>query len=111
LRAREFYESRDRTFLTTDFIFAETMSLITKRLDKRTAVRFGSGIRESRRFRIEEPSPEIQEAGWALFMGQLDKDYDLIDCLSFAMMEAFGAREVFGFDRHFAQYGFRLLPA
>jgi predicted nucleic acid-binding protein len=86
------------------------MSLITKRLDKRTAVRFGRGIRESRRFRIEEPSPEIREAAWSLFMGQLDRDYDLIDCLSFATMEAFGARDVFGFDRHFAQHGFRLLP-
>jgi predicted nucleic acid-binding protein len=43
-------------------------------------------------------------------MGQLDRDYDLIDCLSFATMEAFGARDVFGFDRHFAQHGFRLLP-
>ena len=46
----------------------------------------------------------------ALFTTHLDKDYDLIDCLSFAMMDAFGVREAFGFDRHFIQHGYRLVP-
>ena len=86
------------------------MSLVTKRLGKLTAVRFGQGIRASSSFRIEEAEPEIRDAAWALFTTQLDKDYDLIDCVSFAMMEAHGVRDAFGFDRHFAQYGFRLLP-
>jgi predicted nucleic acid-binding protein len=86
------------------------MSLLTKRLDKRTAVRFGRGIRESPNFRIEEPGPEVRQSAWSLFTTQLDKDYDLVDCLSFALMDAFGVREVFGFDRHFAQYGFQLRP-
>ena len=86
------------------------MSLITKRLDKLTAVKFGQGIRVSSAFRIEEPGPDVKETAWKLFTSHLDKDYDLIDCLSFALMEAFAIREVFGFDRHFAQYGFDLLP-
>jgi hypothetical protein len=73
-----------------------TMSLLTKRLGKAIAVRFGQGIRGSSAFRI--------------FTTQLDRDYDLIDCPSFAMMDAFDVREVFGFDQHFARYGFRLLP-
>jgi predicted nucleic acid-binding protein len=86
------------------------MSLVTKRLGKRTAVKFGQGIRASSTFRIEEPGPEVKETAWKLFTTQLDKDYDLVDCLSFALMEAFAIREAFGFDRHFAQYGFDLLP-
>ena len=39
-----------------------------------------------------------------------DKGYDLIDCISFSMMETFRIQEAFGFDKHFAQCGFRLLP-
>lgn len=109
-RARKFFEGRRRVFLTSDFILAETMSLVTKRLGKRTAVKFGRGIRTSSTFRIEEPEPRVKELAWTLFTSHVDKDYDPIDCLSFAMMEAFGIREVFGFDRHFAQYGFTLLP-
>jgi predicted nucleic acid-binding protein len=86
------------------------MSLLTKRLSKRTAVEFGKGIRRGARFRIEDPAPGVREAAWDLFTGQVDKDYDLIDCLSFAFMEALDVQQAFGFDRHFAQYGFRLLP-
>ena len=53
----------------------------------------------------------MREDAWRLFARQRDKDYDLIDCLSFATMESLGIRDVFGFDRHFTQHGFHLLPA
>ncbi len=86
------------------------MSLLTKRLSKNVAVAFGEGIRRSPIFRIEEASSQIQEQAWKLFAGHRDKDYDLIDCISFATMESLGIRDVFGFDRHFIQYGFQLLP-
>lgn len=109
-RARRFYASSSASFVTTDFVFAETMSLLTKRLGKSLAVRFGEGIRCSGRVRIDEVPPEVREAAWALFSTQLDKDYDLIDCTSFGMMAALGIREAFGFDRHFQQHGLHLLP-
>lgn len=109
-RAKKFYRGRKGGLLTTDFIFAETMSLMTKRLGKKTAVAFGRAILESPAIRIEEPSASVRETAWSIFSGQLDKEYDLIDCISFGIMEAFGIREVFGFDRHFRQYGFTLLP-
>jgi predicted nucleic acid-binding protein len=109
-RARLFYEDSDALFLTSDFVFAETMSLLTKRLGKRLAINYGQGIRTSSSFRIEEPTPQMRENAWKLFAGHQDKEYDLIDCLSFSMMESFHICEAFGFDRHFVQYGFRLLP-
>lgn len=96
--------------VTTDFIFAETMSLLTKRLSKAVAVAFGEGIRCSPKFRIEEPTPQMREQAWRLFAGHRDKDYDPIDCISFATMESLRIRDVFGFDHHFTQYGFNLLP-
>jgi predicted nucleic acid-binding protein len=110
LRAKRFIEAFDSRLLTTDFIFAETMSLLTKRLGKAIAVTFGQGVRNSPLFRIEEATPKVREDAWRLFAAQRDKDYDLIDCISFSVMDSFRIREVFGFDRHFVQYGFRLLP-
>jgi predicted nucleic acid-binding protein len=109
-RAREYFDSCDAVLMTTDFVFAETMSLLTKRLGKGVAVRFGQALRTSRSVRIEEVPFQVREKAWQLFAGQGDKDYDLIDCISFAMMERFRAQEVFGFDRHFTQYGFDLFP-
>jgi predicted nucleic acid-binding protein len=38
-----------------------------------------------------------------------DKDFSLIDALSFAVMERLGITHAFSLDRHFAQYGFILL--
>ncbi|MBI4617138.1 MAG: PIN domain-containing protein [Planctomycetes bacterium] len=110
LRAREFYKSYEGSFVTTDFVFAETMSLLTKRLGKKPAVAFGSGIRLSARFRIEDVPVDIRETGWKIFSGRLDKEHDLIDCISFALMESMELRQAFGFDKHFLQHGLRLLP-
>ncbi len=109
-RARKYFDSCDAVLLTTDFVFAETMSLLTKRLGKDVAVKFGQALRNSRSVRIEEVPFQVREKAWQLFAGQGDKDYDLIDCISFSMMEKFRVREVFGFDRHFTQYGFDLFP-
>lgn len=110
LRARSFYEACERPFVTTDFVFAETMSLLTKRLGKTIAIQFGEGIQTSPRFRVEEPSPEVRRKAWALFSERPDKDHDLIDCTSFALMDSLAIRDAFGFDRHFLQHGLRLLP-
>lgn len=108
--ARKYFEGCSAILVTTDFIFAETMSLMTKRLGKAVAVAFGEGMRGSSMIRIEEPAPQVREQGWRLFSGHRDKEYDLIDCISFATMESLRIRDAFGFDRHFTQYGFHLLP-
>jgi predicted nucleic acid-binding protein len=52
----------------------------------------------------------VKEDAWKLFSSHGDKDYDLIDCISFSMMGSYGIREAFGFDRQFLQRGFRLRP-
>jgi len=109
-RARNFIEDCEAVLLTTDFVFAETMSLLTKRLGKDIAVTFGQALRSSSSVRIEEAPFEVRESAWRLFALHRDKDYDLIDCISFSMMEKFRLREAFGFDRHFVQHGFLLLP-
>jgi predicted nucleic acid-binding protein len=110
-RARLFMEGCEAILLTTDFVFAETMSLLTKRLGKEIAITFGQALRTSPSIRIEEAGWEVREKAWKLFSLHRDKDYDLIDCITFSMMESFRIREAFGFDRHFTQHGCRLLPS
>jgi len=40
-----------------------------------------------------------------------DKEFSLVDAISFATMERFHVTQAFAFDHHFIQYGFSLLPA
>lgn len=41
----------------------------------------------------------------------LDKQWGLIDCLSFIVMEEYGVHQVLTFDQHFAQAGFVILTS
>lgn len=38
------------------------------------------------------------------------RELSLVDCVSFALMGGLGIRQVFAFDRHFAEQGFTCLP-
>lgn len=109
-RAVEFLEANDIPLLTTNHIFAETISLLTKRLGKSAAVKFGEGLRSSDLIRVFQLTPEYEEAAWQEFLRYKDKDFDFIDSSCFAVMERQGIVAAFSFDRHFRQRGFTLLP-
>lgn len=109
-RALSFLEENQVPLLTTNYIFAESLSLLTKRLGKTIATEFGKGLKASDLVRIFHLTPEYEEAAWREFLKFQDKDFDFIDSTCFAVMERQDIAEVFSFDRHFAQRGFRLLP-
>ena len=48
--------------------------------------------------------------GWEYFRQHHDKRYSLTDCLSFVVMNERGLTQALGFDHHFVQAGFQLLP-
>jgi len=54
-------------------------------------------------------SAEVEEKAWVVFKKHKDKRYSFTDCTSFALMEEFGVKNAFSFDRNFEQYGFSLL--
>lgn len=108
--AQQFFRENQTALVTTNFIFAESLSLITKRLGKRIAVKFGGGLKNSRILRIAYLTAEHQERAWQIFCQQLDKDYDYIDCSCFVFMDGQRIKEAFTFDRHFQQRGYKMLP-
>lgn len=55
---------------------------------------------------IVEITPDLYAAGFALFAARPDKDWGLVDCLSFALMTARGLTDALTADDHFAQAGF-----
>ncbi|MFH1148268.1 MAG: PIN domain-containing protein [Pseudomonadota bacterium] len=108
--AKEYFMHCKYPMLTTEFIFAESLSLITKRLGKGIAVRFGEGLRTSKMIRISHSSEELLDKAWEEFVRFSDKGFDLIDCLSFVTMDSFDIKSAFSFDRHFVQRGFHIVP-
>lgn len=110
--AAGFYQREPVLLVTTHSVFTELMSLITKRQGKRVAVDCGSAMKAAHdRMRIVYTDDAQNERAWREFCKYKDKQWDLIDCVSFVFMEDTGLTEAFAFDRHFAQHGFRCLPA
>lgn len=105
-----FIEKKKNLLVTTNFIFAETLSLITKRLGKNIAIKFGEGLRDSRRIKIFFLSEEYQEEAWNLFFEYRDKDFDYIDATCFTFMKKIGITKALTLDKHYNQMSFIMLP-
>ena len=108
--AVKFFLAGNIPLVTTSLILVETMSLLTKRKGKPVALRVGAGMFSSDRLKIVHVDEALQRQAWGLFESARDKAWDLVDCVSFTVMRAHGLSEAFGFDRHFEQAGFRLVP-
>ena len=54
-------------------------------------------------------TPELFKRGLALYRAYKDKDWGLVDCISFVVMREAGVTDVLTADRHFEQAGFQVL--
>ena len=52
-------------------------------------------------------TPELYAKGWELYSNRLDKDWGVIDCISFVIMEERNLTEALTSDHHFEQSGSR----
>jgi predicted nucleic acid-binding protein len=94
--------------ITTDYVLAETATLIRMR-DKtarghRLAVRVASSIlRQQTAILQSVTAPDLQKA-LQVFRRYSDHMFSFVDCTSFVVMERLGITYAFAFDRHFDEY-------
>ena len=98
------------SLVTTDFVFAETLSLVTKRVGKYHGIRLGERIRNSQILKVIDIDRAVQEEAWNLYKKYRDKDFDFIDATSFIVCRRRKIQEVLTIDRHFQQMGFVVVP-
>ena len=101
---------RNVGFITTNFVFAETLSLVTKRIGKDKGIEMGEKILQSGVVGLAYLDEEIQKEAWKFYKKYKDKDFDFIDATSFVFCQKRGIKEAFTLDRHFAQMGFKIFP-
>lgn len=97
-------------FVVTEYIVAETATLLLYRAGHARAVRFGDWALRSPNVHLVRLDVELWNEAWRLFKMYDDKDFSFIDCASFAAMRRERLRDAFTFDRHFEQAGFRPWP-
>ncbi len=116
LDARKFMESVSskrtpvRSFITSDYVIDETLTLIRLAHSHAKAVEFANTVLSSRATKLYFVGEELFNQGLALFTERADKNWSFTDCVSFALMKHLSLTTAFTFDPHFQQAGFNTLP-
>lgn len=106
----EFIERCRDSLLTTNFVFAETISLITKRINKKIAIEFGEKLRVSQKISTIYLPEDYQEKAWKLFSRDRKIGFDYIDATCFVFMRETGINTCLSLDKHFQQMDFKVFP-
>lgn len=99
----------DAELLTSNYVVAEALTILSQRAGKAVALSFGKWIREGE-MTIVRVSEELEDAAFERFR-TAQKDVSYADCTSFAVCDDLGITDVFGFDSDFERYGFVLLES
>lgn len=97
-----------RRFLITDAILLEIGNALGRNY-RQQAAKVIEDFLDSDDVDVIRMTPELFEEAFRLYRTHEDKEWGLIDCLSFVTMRQAEIEEVLTFDRHFVQAGFRAI--
>ncbi len=87
----------------------EIGNALSKKRYRQAAVELLDALEQDLQVEIVLLSEELYERALELFRNRPDKDWGLIDCVSFVVMKECGLTEALTTDEHFEQAGFRSL--
>jgi predicted nucleic acid-binding protein len=93
--------------LTTNYVIVEALALIQNRLGLRVVRELMSDLFPL--LEVEWISPEDHSLACSALLAAGRRSLSLVDCVSFQVMRRLGLRDVFTFDRHFAEQGFKVM--
>jgi uncharacterized protein len=100
-----------RILVTTNWIFAELTGLLTRfRMPKSQQIQTLRRLRSDPSILVVPVVSSVETSAWQLWETRPDKEWSLVDCASFVVMEARKITNAMTSDHHFEQDGFiRLL--
>ena len=87
--------------ITTDYVLVELAALMSSANARALFTRFVEHLRSDPSTTLVRTSPELFDEGLALFAARPDKEWSLVDCISFALMQTRGISEALAADLHF----------
>lgn len=106
--ARDLKASRTR-LVTTQAVLLEVGNALSKRAFRVAAARLLASLEADPLVEVEPLTEGVYQQAFELFQARSDKEWGLIDCVSFVVMNARGITEALTADGHFEQAGFRAL--
>jgi predicted nucleic acid-binding protein len=96
--------------VTTSLILTEVAAFLNSRGFHEKAVEVGNNLLQGISVQFIHIDEALLLEGWSYFQRHNDKDYSLVDCVSFVLMRTMNIATAFTFDRHFVQAGFIVEP-
>jgi predicted nucleic acid-binding protein len=95
--------------ITTEFVLLEVANFFKRPGDRGMFTAFDAALRLDSTTTIIPASSELYLYGRNLFSARADKEWSLVDCMSFHVMTERGLTDALTADEHFEQAGFRIL--
>ncbi len=94
-------------FITTNYILTELVAVLTSplRLPRSMVIEFTRGIMSNPSFEIIHIDPSLDIRSWELLANRPDKNWSLVDCSCFVVMDDLNIQEALTSDHHFEQAG------
>lgn len=93
-------------FITTEFVLLEFANALSAPDFRGKASTFIEGLQKSADVQIIPASSDLFSLGFELYKTRPDKEWSVVDCSSFIIMEEMKISEAFTEDHHFEQAGF-----
>ena len=94
--------------LVTDAVLLEIGNALARSY-KKEAIEIIEQFLASDEVEIVRLTSQLFERAFAMYKKYLDKQWGLVDCISFVAMHEAGVSQAMTFDRHFVQAGFEAL--
>ncbi len=108
-KAKEVFDNLRRQsyqFVTTEFVLLEFANALSAPDFRVKAAIFVEGLQKLADIEIIPASSELFRLGFELYKKRSDKEWSLVDCTSFVVINEMKISEAFTEDRHFEQAGF-----
>ena len=102
-------EAEQTRLVTTRAILLETGNALSKERYRRAAVALLDALEADPLVEIVSLTDELFAEALELFRNRPDKEWGLVDCVSFIVMRERGLTEALTPDKHYQQAGFRTL--
>ena len=102
-------ETSGTHFITTRAVLLEIGNALSKLRHRSAAIKLLTALENDPKVQIVTASDELYRRAFETYSERVDKEWGLIDCMSFVVMNEERITEALTADNHFRQAGFHVL--
>jgi len=102
-------EAANTHFVTTRVILLEIGNALSRLRHRAAAISLLTAVENDPKVEVVPLSDDLYRRALEIYRDHVDKEWGLIDCVSFVVMKDEGLIEALTADHHFHQAGFRIL--